>query len=189
MSSPNFEQLASAQKANAEVMTALMRTALNGVERLTALNMAATRDFLNNSMSHTQQLLAAKDVNALGKLQSELAQPGMEKMMDYSRSIYDLVSDMQKEVTAVIESQYSAFAKNANAAVEKAKVATPVGGDVFAAAMQSMLGASTKAFDQMNSITKQLSNIAEANIEAAGKASGAAKPTATSAAAKKAAAK
>ena len=41
MSSPNFEQIASAQKANAEVMTALLRTALNGMERLTALNMAA----------------------------------------------------------------------------------------------------------------------------------------------------
>lgn len=189
MSSPNFDQLASAQKANAEVMTALMRTALNGVERLTALNMAATRDFLNSSMSNTQQLLAAKDASALGKLQSELAQPGMEKMMDYSRSIYDLVSDMQKEVTAVIESQYSVFTKNANTAVEKAKSATPVGGDVFAAAMQSMLGASNKAFDQMNSIAKQLSSIAEANIEAAGKATSAAKPSATSAAAKKGAAK
>ena len=81
MSSPNFEQIASAQKANAEVMTALLRTALNGMERLTALNMAATRDFLNSSMSNTQRLLAAKDANALGKLQSDLAQPGMEKLL------------------------------------------------------------------------------------------------------------
>lgn len=187
MSSPNFEQIASAQKANAEVMTALMRTALNGMERLTALNMAATRDFLNSSMSGTQQMLAAKDASALGKLQGELAQPGMEKLMDYSRSIYDLVADMQKEVTSVMEAQYSAFTKNANTAVEKAKTATPVGGDVFAAAMQSMLGASTKAFDQMNSIAKQLSSIAEANIEAAGKATSATKPSATSAARKAAA--
>ena len=189
MSSPNFEQIASAQKANAEVMTALLRTALNGMERLTALNMAATRDVLNSSMSNTQRLLAAKDANALGKLQSDLAQPGMEKLMDYSRSIYDLVSDMQKEVTAVIESQYSTFTANANSVVEKAKSATPVGGDVFAAAMQSMLGASNKAFDQMNSIAKQLSNIAEANIEAAGKVTSTAKPSATSAAAKKGVAK
>ena len=75
MSSPNFEQIASAQKANAEVMTAMLRTALNGMERLTALNMAATRDFLNSSMSNTQRLLAAKDANALGKLQGDLAQP------------------------------------------------------------------------------------------------------------------
>ena len=43
MSKPNMEQMAAAQKANAEVMTALLRTAFNGVERLTALNMAASR--------------------------------------------------------------------------------------------------------------------------------------------------
>ena len=152
MSSPNFEQIASAQKANAEVMTALLRTALNGMERLTALNMAATRDFLNSSMSNTQRLLAAKDANALGKLQSDLAQPGMEKLMDYSRSIYDLVSDMQKEVTAVIESQYSTFTANANSVVEKAK---------------SAIAAANSAFDNMNKAAKQVAEITEANVAAA----------------------
>ena len=40
---PNLEQLAAAQKANAEVMMALPCTAFNGVEQLTALNMAASR--------------------------------------------------------------------------------------------------------------------------------------------------
>ncbi|HJV93878.1 MAG TPA: phasin family protein, partial [Azonexus sp.] len=61
----------------------------------------------------------------------------------------------------------------------------PVGGDVFAATMQSMLGASTKAFDQMNSMAKQLSDIAEANMQVATKASAPVK-SATAAAAKKA---
>ncbi|MBL8418032.1 MAG: phasin family protein, partial [Dechloromonas sp.] len=37
MSKQNLEQIAAAQKANAEVMVALLRTAFNGVERLTAL--------------------------------------------------------------------------------------------------------------------------------------------------------
>jgi hypothetical protein len=57
--------------------------------------------------------------------------------------------------------------------------------------MQSMLGASTKAFDQMTSMAKQLSDIAEANVEAAAKTTKAAAPakSATAAAAKKAATK
>ena len=54
MNKPNMEQLAAAQKANAEVMTALLRTAFNGVERLTALNMAASREFFNNTVSNAQ---------------------------------------------------------------------------------------------------------------------------------------
>lgn len=188
MSNPNLEQLAAAQQANAEVMMALLRTAFNGVERLTALNMAASREFFNNTVANTQQLMAAKDANAVAKVNSELAKPSVDKWVEYSRNVYDLVSEMQKEVTSVMEAQYSSFAKNAESAVAKAKASAPVGGDVFAATMQSMLGASTKAFDQMTSMAKQLADIAEANIQATGKAVAPAK-SATAAAAKKAAAK
>jgi phasin family protein len=189
MSNPNFEQLTAAQQANAEVMTTLMRTAFNGLERLTALNMAASREFFNATVANAQQLMAAKDAATVAKLNSELAQPNVDKLMGYSRSVYDLVSEMQKEVTSVMEAQYSSFSKNAASAVEKAKTSSPVGGDVFAATMQSMLGASTKAFDQMTSMARQLSDIAEANMQVAAKAATPAKTSATAAAAKKTAAK
>ncbi len=184
MSNLNIEQLAAAQKANAEVMSALLHTAFNGVERLTALNIAASRDFFNNSVANTQQLMGAKDAKDVAKLNSELAQPGVEKMVEYSRSVYELVAQMQKEITSVMEAQYSSFTKNASTAVENAKTSAPVGGDVFAATMQSMLGASTKAFDSMTSMAKQLSDIAEANMQVATKAAAPAK-SATAAAAKK----
>ncbi len=184
MSNVNTEQLAAAQKANAEVMTVLLRTAFNGVERLTALNMAASREFFNSAVANTQQLMGAKDASEVSKLNAELAKPNLDKWMEYSRSVYDLVSQMQKEVTSAMEAQYNSFSKNANSAVEKATATAPVGGDVFAATMKSMLGASTKAFDSMNSMAKQLTEIAEANMQAASSATGKA-VSATAAAAKK----
>ncbi len=184
MSNPNIEQITAAQKANAEVMMALLRTAFNGVERLTALNMAASREFFNTTIAGTQQMLSAKDANELAKLNGNLAQPGAEKWMDYSRTVYDLVAEMQKEVTSVLEAQYSSFQKNADSAVAKASASAPVGGDVFAATMKSMMDASTKAFTNMSGMAKQLTDIAEANMQAAGKAVTPAK-SATAAAAKK----
>ena len=187
MSNTNIEQLAAAQKANAEVMMALMRTAFNGVERLTALNMAASREFFNSTVANTQQLMGAKDAGEVAKLNSELAKPNVDKLMEYSRNVYDLVTEMQKEVTSVMEAQYSSFTKNATSAVEKAKASAPVGGDMFAATMQSMLNASNKAFDSMSSMAKQLADIADANIQATSKAAAPAKTSATSAARKAAA--
>lgn len=184
MNNPNIEQLTAAQKANAEVMMALLQSAFNGVERLTALNMAATREFFNNSVANSQQLMAAKDAKDVAKLQSELAKPNVDKLMEYSRNVYDLVASMQKEVTSVMETQYSAFNKNASGTLEKATANSPMGGDFFAAAMKSMLGASTKAFDTMTSMTKQMNDIAENNMQVAGKAAGNA-VSATAAAAKK----
>lgn len=182
--SNNMEQLAAAQKANAEVMMALVRTAFGGVERLTTLNIAASREFLNNVIAQTQQVLSAKDPSELAKVNAAAAQPNLDKWVEYSRSLYDLTSQMQKEVTAVMEAQYSSFTKNATSAIEKTTASTPVGGDVFAAAMNSMLTASTKAFDNMTTMAKQLSNIAEANMQAASNATAKA-VTATAAAAKK----
>lgn len=188
MTTPNLEQLAAAQKANAEALTALVRTVFNGVERLTAINIAASREFFNSAVSNTQQILGAKDANELAKLNADLAKPNVEKWVDYSRSIYDLTAQVQKEITSVIEAQYGNFAKSASSAVQKASAGAPVGGDVFATAMNSLLDASSKAFGNMTSIAKQFTEIAEANIEAA--TSAATKPaSATSAAAKKSAAK
>ncbi|MGB4468578.1 MAG: phasin family protein [Azovibrio sp.] len=163
MSTPNIEQLTAAQKANAEVMTALLRASFNGMERLAALNMAASREFFNAAVTNTQQLLAIKDPSELPKLNANLAQPALAKWMDYSRNLYDLVTSVQKEVTSVMESQYQHFSKTAAANLDKTKSAP--GGDIFAAAMKSALDVSGRAFEQMNAVARQAAEIAETNMQ------------------------
>jgi len=170
MSSNNMEQLAAAQKANVEVMTALMRTAFEGMEKLAALNMAASREFFNTSVANAQQLLSAKDAQELAKINSSISQPNVQKLMDYSRSVYDLVAQMQQEVTSAMNSQYNDFAKKAGASIEKTSAQAPVGGDVFAAAMKSMLDATNQAFGNMQNMAKQMTEIADANLQAASSA-------------------
>lgn len=184
MSNLNIEQLNAAQKANAEVMTQLMRTAFEGMQKLAELNMAATRDFFNTTVANANTLLSVKDVNDAAKVNEALVKPNLDKLMGYSRSVYELIAEMQKEVTSVMELQYSQFAKDASSAIDKTKSA-PIAGDVFAAAMKSMLEATNNAYSTMTSMTKQLSDIAEANIHAASTATSKAVGAATKAAAKK----
>jgi len=167
MSNPNIEQLTAAQKANAEVMMALMRTAFEGMEKLAALNMAASREFFNTSVASAQQMMAAKDAQELAKVNTAITQPNMQKLMDYSRSVYDLVTQLQQEVTSVMDSQYNSFSKKASATIEKTSAQAPVGGDVFAAAMKSMLDATNQAFGNMQNMAKQMTEIADANLQAA----------------------
>lgn len=170
MSTSNLDQLAAAQKANAEVMTALMRTAFEGMEKLAALNMAASREFFNTSLSSAQQILSAKDAQELAKINSAVAQPNVQKLMDYSRSVYDLVTELQHQVTSVMDAQYNTMSKKATATIEKASAQAPVGGDVFAAAMKSMMEATNQAFGNMQNMAKQMTEIADANIQAASSA-------------------
>lgn len=185
MAKPNFEQLAAAQQANAEVALALVRTALGGMERLAALNLNAARDFLDNTVNNTQALIGAKDVQEFAKINTSLAQPNLEKAVEYSRSVYDLITQVQKDVTEVIESQYSAFNQSANSAIDKTVSNAPVGGDVMSAALKSMLSASTQTFDNFTRVAKQLADIADANVQAANTSAKAATPATTSATRKK----
>lgn len=163
MSKNNLEQLAAAQKANAEVMMALARSAFKGMEQLTALNLSATRDFFNEGVANAQQLLKAKDPQELAQLNASLARPNVEKMVEYSRNVAELVTAMQKDITSVMESQYSSFTQNASTAFGAGKA--PVGNDVFAAAMNSMLQASTKAYDNMTQMARQMADLADTNLK------------------------
>ena len=187
MAKPDFEQLAVAQQANAEIALALVRTALGGMERLAALNLSAARDFLDNTVNNTQALIGAKDVQSFTKINTSLAQPNLEKAVEYSRNVYELVTQVQKDVTEVIEQQYSAFNQKASSAIEKTASGAPVGGDVMSAALKSMLSASTQTFDNFSRIAKQMADIADANVQAAGTATSkaAAATPATASAAKK----
>lgn len=170
MSNSHFEQLASTQKANAEVMMTLVRTAFHGMEQLAAINLATTREFFNAGVANTQQLMSIRDPRELVKANGALAQPSVEKMVEYSRSIYNLAANMQKDITTLMEAQYDSFAKKASNAIEKTTTSVPVGGDVFAAAMKQMLQASTKTYDNIAQISKQMTEIADANVKAASSA-------------------
>lgn len=182
MSLPNIEQFSAAQKANAEVLSNLLRSAFNGMERLATLNMAASRDFFNTVAGNAQQFLTIKEPGDFSRINTNLAQPALDKWMEYSRSVYELVASLQKDVTGVLEGQYAQFSKSAAASADKAKTAP--GGDVFAAAVKSVLDATTRTFDQMNAVAKQVSDIAEANMKVASTTAQAA-GAATRAAAKK----
>lgn len=164
---PNFEQLAAAQKANTEVLMAVMRTGFEGVQRIADLNMAATRELFDTTIANANSLMSAKDMNDAARINQSLAQPNVERLVDYSRRLYELMAQMQKEMTGIIESQYSQFAKSAAGAIDKTKSATPVGGDVFAAAMKSMLDATNQVFDQMSAAAKQMTEVTDANVKAA----------------------
>ncbi|MDR0233807.1 MAG: phasin family protein [Zoogloeaceae bacterium] len=158
----NLEQFVAAQKMGADVLLNLIRSACNGLERLTALNMSAAREFLNTSVANTQQILALKDLSGLSRL--NLAQPALEKWLDYSREVYDLAVSLQREVSSIAEGQYEQISKTASASLDQNKSAP--GNDVLAATVKSFMKEYGRAFDQINDFSRQASAIAEANLQA-----------------------
>lgn len=161
------EQLAATNKANVEALLTLANTAFASAERLAALNLNTARSVLEDGVANAKALLGAKDLQELMTLQTSLAQPVVEKVVAYSRSVYEISSQTQEEFSKVVESQIGEINKGIAAALDKAAKSAPAGSDVAVAAVKSAIAAANSAYDSMSKAAKQVAEIAEANVAAA----------------------
>ncbi|ENO89211.1 phasin family protein [Thauera linaloolentis] len=181
------EQFAASNKANVETLLTLANAAFASAERLAALNLNTARSILEDGVANTKALLAVKDVQELLNLQTSLAQPIVEKAVAYARSVYEITSQSQEEVSKVLEGQVAELNKGVATALDKAAKSAPAGSDVAVAAVKSAIAAANSAYDSLSKTAKQVAEIAEANVAAATNATVKAVSTSTKTAAKKAA--
>jgi len=181
------EQFAASNKANVETMLTLANAAFASAERLTALNLNTARSIMEDGVANTKAMLAVKDVQELMNLQTSLAQPIVEKAVAYARSVYEITSQSQEEVSKVMESQVAEINKGVASALDKAAKSAPAGSDVAVAAVKSAIAAANSAYDSMNKAAKQVAEMTEANVAAATNATVKAVNTTAKTAGKKAA--
>ena len=165
------EQFATTNKANVETLLTLANSAFASAERFAALNLNTARSILEDGIANSKALLGAKDIQELLSLQSALAQPLVEKAVAYNRSVYEIASQSQEEVSKLIEAQIAELNKNLAAALDKAAKSAPAGSDVAVAAVKSAIAAANSAYDSVSKAAKQVAEIAEANVAAATNAS------------------
>jgi phasin family protein len=182
------EQFTATSKANVEKMLTLVNAAFASTERLTALNLNTARTLLEDGIANTKALLGAKDVQELLSLQGAQAQPLFEKAVAYSRSVYEIGTQSQAEVSKLMEAQVADMNKNLVVALDQAAKSAPAGSDVAVAAVKSAIAAANSAYDSVTKAAKQVVEITEANVAAATSATVKAVDTATAKASSKKAA-
>ena len=163
----NPEQFAAANKATVDSLLSLANTALASAERIANLNLETARAAFEDSAANTKALLGAKDVQEALAIQASLAQPGVEKAVAYSRSVYEISAQTQEELAKMVEAQYAEFQKSVAGLLDQAAKSAPAGSDVAVAAVKSAIAAANSAFDNMNKAAKQVAEITEANVAAA----------------------
>ena len=161
------EQITGYSKAGVETLLTIARSNFAVYEKLAALNFNATKGAFEDGMNHTRALLNARDVQEYVNLNTSAAQPAIEKLIAYSRSVYELSAGQQAEFTRLFEGQAAEMNKTLVGLLDKFAKNAPAGSDVAIAAVKSALGAATTAYDSFTKATKQATEIAEANIAAA----------------------
>lgn len=164
------EQISTVNKAGMEALLTLANTAFASTERLAALNLNVARSFIEDSVTNTKGLFNLKDPQELAGYQASLAQPAVEKVVAYSRNLYEIASQTQGEIGKLFEAQFAELNKSVNSALEQAAKNAPAGSDVAVAAVKSAIAAANSAYDSVSKAVKQVTEITEANVAAAANA-------------------
>lgn len=158
------EQILAAHKANLETLFGLTHKAFEGVEKLVELNVQATKAALAETANHSQALLSVKDAQELLALQAGLVQPLAEKTVAYSRHLYDIASAAGADLGKTLEVQATESQKKILGLVDSAAKNAPAGAETGVAMTKSLVTAANNAFESMQKVVKQATQMAEDNM-------------------------
>jgi phasin family protein len=161
------EQIQAANKSNVETFLAVANAQFAALEKLATLNATVVKNAFEDSIASTRALLGAKDVQEFVGLQNTFAQPAIEKAIAYSKSVYEVATDANAELSKVAERRVAEWNENFVSLLDKVSKNAPAGSDIAVAAVKSMLAAANSAYDNMNRVAKQATEMAEANVSAA----------------------
>ena len=161
------EQIQAANKATVEALLAVANTQFTALEKLATIQASAVKSAFEDSVANTRALLSAKDVQEFVTLQNSFTQPAIEKAIAYSKSVYEVATEANAELSKVAERRVAEWNENFVTLLDKVSKNAPAGSDVAVAAVKSMLAAANSAYDNLSKAAKQATEIAEANVAAA----------------------
>jgi esterase/lipase len=100
-------------------------------------------------------------------MQAGMVQPLAEKIMSYSRHLYNIANETQSTFTTVAESQLKKSNTNLNGLVEELSKNAPAGSDAAVQAIKQAMAAANNAYETTQKSIKQAVDLAQNNFNAA----------------------
>lgn len=163
------EQFSAATKSAFEsqlaLMTSLTQKTFEGVEKLTELNMSATRAALDESGASLKKLMSVKTPQEFFALGT--AQPANDKAVAYARHVASIASEVQAEFTKAAEAQISEVSRKVATLVDDVTKNAPAGSESVVAMFKSALGNANAGYEQFSRTAKQAAATIEGNVSTA----------------------
>lgn len=161
------KELLEQQKAAVNSIVAAQNTLFGGFEKLVDLNLKVIRATLGDVAQTSQQVTEAKDPQELVSLVGALAQPAAEKVVAYSRDVYEIVSQVSGDLLKLSETQMTEVQRQLSESVDQFAKNAPTGSESAVAFLKSTLATVNNAYDSLNKATKQVVETAENNMAVA----------------------
>ncbi len=161
------EAFAGINKTNVAQATKLAALALENVDKLAKVNLLTAKSALAQGVEAAQAVAAVKDVQQLATLNTALADASVKTAMAYWKNLYEIATEAQAKLAALVEESGAAYTKEAAVWVDQASKSAPAGSEAAVNAFRQGFAASTAAFDQFNQASRQVVSFADANVRAA----------------------
>ena len=158
------DQILAAQRAQVETLFGLTTTAFSSVEKLVDLNISAAKAALGDAQEQAAGVLGAKDAQELIALQAAALQPLAEKTAAYSRHLYEIATQAGTDLGKQLESQTSNTQKKVMGLVDNVAQNAPAGSETAVAMLKSSMAAASNAFESVQKVMKQASEMTQANL-------------------------
>jgi len=169
---PTPSQFAEIQKGHADALSAYSHALFNAAERLVQLNIATGKAMLRDSTAAAQSFAGVKDPQEWLALTQGSAQPAIEKLVGYTRSVQGIASGVGAELTKIVEAQVAEGNRQVAEFVETASKNAPAGSESAVAWLKNSVAAANTAFDTMNRAAQQAVDATESNFAAVSAAAG-----------------
>jgi phasin family protein len=161
MTTLNVEQILAANKAAMAEAQTVAASALAGLEKLVALNMAATKSALFDTSSDLMSAFTAQSPTDAMAAQASLVKPLAEKSVAYSRSVYAIASETGAVLTRAAEAKAAESQKAITTALEEMAKNAPAGSESVVAVIKSAVTAGQQAVESAKTATKKAVEMAE----------------------------
>jgi len=163
----NASQFADFNKTNVAQATKFAAIALENVEKVMTLNLNAAKAAFAQGVESASAVAGIKDAQDLAALPTKYAETGVQSVVGYSRSLYEISSAAQAQFAALAEEALAGYTKGLASWVETASQSAPAGSEAAINAMKSTVAATSAAFDQFQKASKQVVSFADASVRAA----------------------
>ena len=163
-----FEQWQQAGQLCGETSIALALRLLRGTEQFSEYQFASIHKGLQAGATEAQALLSASD-RQHDKRSAPFSSQPFEMQLAYLQGLQQLAAELQRDVTAIVETQQKALGLHTTQAMQQVRTKAPAGAELMAATVQSMFDATSQAFQQATRMGRQIGALAE-STKAAGSA-------------------
>ena len=160
------EQVRAAAKANVEALLDFANAQFAAAEKIGNLHAVAMKSAFEDALANLRALSAAGDVQEYLKLQASFAQPAFEKAIAYSKGVYEVIGQTNAEMQKLAERRVAEWNENLVSIVDNTLKNVPAS-EVAVSALKQAIAAGNTAFENLTKVSKQASEIAEANVAAA----------------------